>query len=155
MVGRGLVVVSTFFDRIDELSDAVGHGTLIGKVEVDQRYAEVQERHEEFKHPRGGQAYALRDALIGSSDRMMQTLAARAITPDGSELVEAMKDNVEHVSDRYHELAPVEYDYLRRSGHPSVIDEGAIVYDRAPHAARLSDEQLRARSEAHEKHPDR
>jgi hypothetical protein len=35
----GVAVVSTFFDRIDELEGRVGHGRLVGQVEVDQVYA--------------------------------------------------------------------------------------------------------------------
>lgn len=70
----------------------------------------------------------------------------RVITPEGSEIREVMKDVAEDLSGKVYDLAPHEFGDLRASGHPSVIDEGAVVYDRAPHVHRLSEEELKAKS---------
>jgi hypothetical protein len=136
---------SSFFDRIDELSDQVGHGHLVAKVEVDQVYAHYQEVGEELRHPRGGRAYALRDALYERNDEHMAALAERAITPDGSDLARGMEHVAEAVGDGYHEFAPVEIGVLRASDHPTVTDDGAVVYDRPPAVARLTEDELRLR----------
>lgn len=73
----------------------------------------------------------------------MGKLAARAITPEGSELREAAISAAEDLSDDVFELAPLEFGDLKASGHPSVTDDGAVVYDRAPNVGRLSEEELR------------
>lgn len=136
-------MVSSFFDRIDELSDAVGHGTVSVSVEVDQVYAHYQEVGAELSHPRGGMAFALREASVAHADKHMETLAGRAVTEDGSHLREAAIDVSEATVADYYELAPRDYDDLRDSGHPKVTDEGAIVYDRPPVVARLTEAELR------------
>jgi len=142
-----------FFDRIDELADAVGRGSLTGKVKVDQVYAhyihEGVNRHTgaPLVMHEGGQAHFLRDPLFEGSDKRMESLAARAITPEGSELREAMIDGMEDLSDDVFDLAPREFGDLRASGHPTVTDDGAVVYDRPPHVPRLNDDDLRAKHE--------
>jgi hypothetical protein len=50
----------------------------------------------------------------------------------------------ERLDDDSARLTPKETTVLARSGHPTVTDEGALVYDRAPEVPRLSDEELRA-----------
>lgn len=136
-------MASTFFDRIDMLDEQVGHGNLSAEVEVDQVYAHYQEVGEDLEHPRGGEAYALRNSLYVPIDRHLRRLAERAITPDGSEIREGMQDVSEAISDEYHSRAPREFDVLRNSAHPSVTDDGAVIYDRPPHVHRLSEEELR------------
>lgn len=41
--------------------------------------------------------------------------------------------------------APVEFNDLRRSGHPFVTDDGATIYDRPAAQRRLTEEELRAK----------
>jgi hypothetical protein len=68
---------------------------------------------------------------------------ADRLLEDGGEhaIVEAVEDLAEDggVATR----APVEFDDLRRSGHPTVTSDGATIYDRAPRQHRLSEEELR------------
>jgi hypothetical protein len=144
-------MASSFFDRIDELADAVGHGRLVGKVEVDQVYAHyIHEGVSESGRPlvmhEGGQAHYLRDPLFDGNDKRMEALAVRAITPEGSELREAMSDEMENLSNDVYDLAPREFNDLRASGHPSVTDAGAVIYDRPPLVHRLSEDELKAKS---------
>lgn len=146
-------VASTFFERIDHLSEQVGHGSIEAKVEVDQVYAHYQEVHPEFRHPQGGQAFYLRDGLYENMDRYMGTAAERLVTPEGSEIKTAMKDVSEHLSREVFERAPREWGDLRASGHPTVTDNGEVIYDRPPNVGRLSEEELRAKHRAGELFP--
>lgn len=132
---------SDFFERIEELQDRVGDGTLTGKVEVDQVYARYQHEGLDFRHPRGGQAKYLEQPFLAGASGHMQTLARTVLEPDGPH--RGMKDVVENTAHDVFVHAPVEFDNLRRSGHPSVEDNGSVVYDRPPEVPRLTEEQLR------------
>lgn len=144
----------SFFDRIDELDRAVGHGDLETRVEFNQVYAAPQERGfwetgpnagvQIRNHPRGGGSHFLRNAIIGGADGLMEELARNAITPDGSDLVQAAINNGHTVDVDASTNAPVEFANLNRSGHITVTDDGAVVYERPPHVGRLSREQLDA-----------
>jgi hypothetical protein len=59
-------------------------------------------------------------------------------------LFEGMKDLVTQVE----VTAPVLWNNLRQSGHPTVTDNGAVVHDEPPKQARLTDAELRAESRA-------
>lgn len=135
--------MSTFSDRLREFREQMGDGSIRGSVEVNQVYAHYQHEHPEFKHPQGGKAFFLRDPLFQGSDEMMERLAARAITQDGPQVREGMADNMEQLSTKTYFESPVEFGDLRDSGHPMVTQDGAAVYDRAPRAPRLSEEQLK------------
>lgn len=139
-------MASTFFERVDYLSGQVGHGDLVGRVEVDQAYAHYQHEHDEFEHPRGGQSRYLSQPFFDKTDERMEKLAARTITKDGSDLEGAMADAMEDLSDDVFKLAPVEFADLKASGHPTVKSEGATVYDRPPNVGRLSKDELKAKS---------
>jgi hypothetical protein len=80
----------------------------------------------------------------------MEHLAESAITEEGSNLEDAMADNMEDMSEQIYLLAPWEFGDLRASGHPSVASGGATVYDRPPNVGRLSEEELRAKGELRE-----
>lgn len=134
----------SFFERIDRLAEQVGHGTLRGRVVVDQVYAHYQHEGTEFAHPRGGQAHFLRDPLFEGSDKRMEHLASKLLTPDGSEIREGMIDAAETLSDDVERFAPVEHGNLRNSGHPIVYDDGAVIHDRPPHVHRLSEAELKS-----------
>lgn len=145
-------MASTFFDRIDELSAQVGHGHLVGKNTVDQVYAAPQERgfwetgplagvviH---NHPGGGGTHFLRDSLYEPIDAHMAKLAARAITPDGSEIDHAMIDVVEDIAQGVFERAPVEFGDLRASAQTDVTKDGENIYHRPPNVPRLARDDL-------------
>lgn len=134
-----------FVDGVDELLAQVGTGNLTGQVEVSQVYAKYQELREDLRHPRGGQAHYLRDSLMTGAVEYMQRLARGAITREGSDLRGAMVHNVEDIAARQQQLAPILYNVLKRSAHPTVEDDGVTVYDRPPLARRLSEQELKHR----------
>lgn len=139
-----------FFDGVAALKDMVG-SPIGGDVTVDQVYAAPIERGfwetgplaGHTNHPRhGGQTHFLRDGLHENADLYLQNLADDALEPGG--LYRAMVDNVEYLSAQVEQRAPVEFDNLRRSAHPTVTRDGGVVYDRAPAVTRLSREELNA-----------
>ena len=135
----------TFGARMQALREEVGDGLLEGTVEVNQVYAWNQEHgywlnymgRYGFKtlHPRhGGETHFLHNSLENGRGEYLQRLADRAFEPLG--LVNAMVENMEWLSAAVAVNAPVETGALRGSGHPSVVDNGAVVYDRAPSVER-------------------
>jgi hypothetical protein len=137
-----------FSERLDELSKLVGEGTLEGSVIVDQLYAKYIHEDLTLNHPRGGQAKYLEEPLLAKSDEYMQRLADRALDEDG--LRSAMKDNVEDLSNEVEKKAPIQYGPLHYSGHPTVTDDGELVYDRAPIYPRLTEAELEALQDMHD-----
>lgn len=138
--------MGTFGDRIDFLIEQVGKNHLEGTVEINQVYAHYQHEHPEFKHPMGGKSGFLRDPLFDGVTGFMEHMAEKAINPDGSEIQTAMAENMESLSKKAYEQSPVEFGDLRDSGHPVVKSDGATVYDRAPMARRLTEQELKAKS---------
>lgn len=150
-------MASSFFERIDHLSSEVGHGLLKGTVSVNQVYSAPQERG--FwetgpnagvvirNHPGGGGIEFLRNSLYEPIDAHMGKLAEHAITEEGSEIRKGMEDVVEDISRGVFERAPIEFGDLKASGHPTVTDEGEVVYDRPPNVGRLSRDDLRAKAD--------
>lgn len=144
----------SFGEQLDRLAEQVGHGTLEGSLVVDQVYAAPQERG--FwetgpnagvlirNHPIGGQEHFLSEPVDVNRDDYTRKLADGALDERG--LYEAMVDNMEHLSAQVGFLAPVQFGDLRRSGHPTVTDDGALTYDRPPGVERLSAEELRAKA---------
>lgn len=134
-------MAGTFDDAIAGLlHDTPDH--ITGQVEMDQVYAHYQHEHPEFKHPRGGQAFFLRDALY---DSLAASMARLAEAVNRADLTGTMAQVTESISRAAYALSPVEFDALRRSGHPTVVADGVVTYDRAPEVPRLSEEQLKAR----------
>lgn len=75
----------------------------------------------------------------------MQDLADNALRGSGQGLTEAAVNVAEDLSATAADRTPVEFGDLRNSGHPTVTDDGAIVYDRPPAVPRLSEAELRAK----------
>lgn len=142
--------MGNFAERIDHLIDAVGYGALAGNIEVNQRYSRYQHEGYDFYHPDGGQAGFVVIPFFERNVKYMEHLAQSAITEEGSKLEDAMADNMEDMSEQVYLLAPWEFADLRASGHPTVTSDGETVYDRPPHVARLSDEELKAKNELRE-----
>lgn len=126
---------------IDEIKQLVGDGDLVGALNVDQVYAHYQHEGMDLNHPNGGQAKFLETALHANAGSYMQKIAD-TILEGGA--VDAMIDVVEQLDDDSAQLTPKETTVLARSGHPTVTDNGALVYDRAPEVPRLTDAELRA-----------
>lgn len=135
-------MVSEFSANLDRiLADLPNR--VSGKVEVDQVYAHYQHEHPEFHHPDGGQAFYLRDPLFAKAEDYLQHLAESAISSHGVNVRQGMIDNMEDLSLEVYHRAPWEFGDLRASGHPTVTEDGVVVYDRAPLCPRLNEEDLK------------
>lgn len=132
-------MAGTFRLRIRDLVHKVGKGRLVGRVEFDQVYAHYQEVNGSFKHPRGGQAHYLGATLLSEQEGSFGAIAKELLSngPD-----EGMIDAVERLADRAQSRAPWEKSNLKHSAHPTVTDDGELIYDREPEQERLSDEEL-------------
>lgn len=139
-------MTGTFSERIDALREMTGRGQrLQGSVTVDQIYARFQHERTELHHPRGGGPFYLQRPLMdGYRDYLADY--ARTVLADGGQ--KAMQRSMEHLSDQVEVTAPREWGDLRKSGAPKVALGERTVYDRAPKAARLTAEELRAKSRA-------
>jgi len=139
-------MTGTFTERIAELRRMTGMGQrLTGTCTVDQRYAHAQHEHMDWHHPRGGIPKYLTKPLM---DHYRDYLGdyAKTVLEDGGQ--PAMKRNMEHLSDQVEITAPREWGDLLKSGRPQVKLGDRTVYDRPPKAARLTKEELRAKSRA-------
>jgi hypothetical protein len=134
-------MTGTFDERITALMEQVGTGDLTGSVEVNQRYSHWQHEGLNFAHPRGGQALFLSTPLMERFPAYLEAIA-KTVLDGGAK--DAMAASMENLSEAVAVLAPVEFANLRASGHPTVTDNGAVVYDRAPLQHRLTEEELRA-----------
>ena len=134
-----------FAARISELRARVGRGPLVGTVVVDQVYAKFQHEDLTLKHPRGGQARYLGQPLLDNRNDYLERIA-KTMLEDGG--VDGMRSAVEDLAGEGGVMthAPVLWGDLRRSGHPMVTSDGHPVYDRAPLARRLSEEELAAKA---------
>lgn len=133
-----------FDTRMAELAEQVGDGPLTGVLEVDQVYARYQHEGLDLKHPEGGQAKYLEAPLFAGHPAMLERLADRVLDGD---LSDAMAQNMEGLSLKVYELAPLEFGDLKASGHPVVRDNGTVAYDRPPNIHRLTPEELKIKAE--------
>jgi len=139
-------MAGTFTARINELRHTLGDGQrLVGSVTVDQIYAHFQSERLDLHHPRGGGPKYLTKPLMDHYRDYLDDYA-KTVLHDGGQ--PAMKRSMEHLSDRVEITAPREWGDLMRSGHPQVKVGDRTVYDRPPKAARLTREELRAKSRA-------
>jgi hypothetical protein len=99
----------------------------------------------DLHHPRGGSAKFLERPLMDSYRDYLSDYA-KTVLHDGGQ--PAMKRSMEHLSDQVEVTAPREWGDLRKSGAPKVTLGERVVYDRPPKAARLTAEELRAKSRA-------
>lgn len=134
-----------FGAKMGELANRVGKGDLVGSVVVDQVYAQKQHEDHSLSHPRGGGPSYLSQPLLDNRNDYL-TRIARSILDDGG--VEGMRSAMEDLAGDggVARRAPVHWGDLRHSGHPSVTEDGQTVYDRAPYARRLTEEELRAKA---------
>jgi hypothetical protein len=118
-----------FGARMDELIESVGDGELTASVVVDQVYAKYQHERMDLRHPQGGQAKYL-SVLHGSLQNAMEFVAE------------------DLAAKQVFDKAPREFQDLRQSGHPRVLNGEMIVYDRPPIVHRLTAEELKAKDKA-------
>jgi len=135
-----------FQARTDELARKVGHGDLKGRVEVDQIYARFQHERADLRHPHGGGPFYLRKSMIEHGQQHLMTVGAAILEHGG---VPAMADAMDEVVGLLPRYTPVEFGYLRDSGHAQVFDNGSLAYDLPPIVPRLSEEQLKHRGHTH------
>jgi hypothetical protein len=124
-----------------DLLIAQARGDWSAKVKVDQIYAHYQEVHPEFHHPDGGQAFYLRDTVFEGI--WMARLAPHIIDEHGLGIEVGLRNVAEGFARGVYLRAPVEFRDLRRSGHPMVLRDGHVVWDRKPDVRRLTDQELR------------
>lgn len=130
----------------DKLRELVGKGPLKGKLRVNQVYAKYQHERMDLRHPRGGYPKYLWLALTIGKDEMLRKLALSVLETGP---VEGMKRAMEDQDKRLHRYAPVDFNNLRNSGNPMVLDNGAKVYDRPARQPRMTEEQLKAERRRH------
>lgn len=128
-----------FVQRIGELQDQVGRGTLTGTLLRDQVYAHYQEARLDLRHPQGGQAMYQESSLYDYRSEYLQGIADKVL----ENIISGMVDAVEAFDSHSAQRCPKELTLLSRSGHPTVTSAGTVVYDRAPEVPRLSNEELR------------
>lgn len=134
----------TFTERCDMLIGQV-QGRWSARVEVNQIYAHYQEVHPEFQHPRGGQAFYLRDTIYHG--QWLPQIAHGLIGEGGIDLTGALRETTEGMTRGVYERAPREFNDLRRSARPYVLRDFAQVAGRPAEVSRLSDEELRHKSQ--------
>lgn len=132
-----------FGERMDELADRVGDGKLTGSVVVDQVYAQYQHERMDLRHPNGGQAKFLGGPVLQNARRYVGKLADNVLYGN---LSAAMTDVVEDLSKEVFNKAPRDFWDLRESAHPTVVNDGMPVYDRAPTVHRLSPGALKVKA---------
>lgn len=142
-------MAGTFDERMRQLGEDVGSGHLIGSVVVDQVYAMYQHERLDLHHPRGGHARYLAGPLTDHHKEYLQDYADQVLDKELENGRKSLRESMEHLSDRVEVEAPVEFTSLRRSGHPSVTDDGVIHYDRPPKQARLTEAEIRELRRAH------
>lgn len=131
-----------FATGLMELSELVGDGELEGHVVVDQVYAHIQHENLTYHHPRGGGPKYLEAPLFAKAVEYFEIIAKDLLVTGP---VAGMVHCVEDLSSTIEVTAPVLWWDLRRSGHPFVLSDGEIVYDRAPHVHRLTEAELKAK----------
>lgn len=133
-------LMGNFDERMRYLEEQVGHGTIRAGCYVNQPYAQDQHQSVWYKHPRGGRARYLGGPLLEEIDQTITELARRAITREGSDIEDAMKDFADKMADDYvGQEAPILKNVLRQSGQPYVINNGVETYHRPARAPRERD----------------
>jgi hypothetical protein len=121
-----------------------GGGTVVGKVEYNQVYAHRQHYEISWRHPRGGQAMYLTEALFGMSGAYIADIADVAITEAGVEVDLGMIQAVESLAMDSAQRAPLMWGNLRMSASTSVTHNGAVIWARQSLVPRLTDDELDA-----------
>ncbi len=143
----GLVLMAGDFGaRMDELIAAVGDGELTGSVVVDQVYAKYQHERMDLKHPQGGQAKYLSGPLLQKYRDYLHQLAGSVLHGSLQGAMELVAEDL--ATKQVFDHAPREFQDLRQSGHPRVLNGEEIVYDRAPIVHRLTEAELKAKDKA-------
>lgn len=125
-------------EGLERLARAVGSGNISAICTVDQPYAQIQHENLDWQHPRGGQAKYLEVPLFANYAELMRIIASSLITSKGSDIVGGMARASEEMSKWVEDYAPRLDHILMYSGHPQVVDNGTVEYDRPPKMARVN-----------------
>lgn len=134
--------MGTFDKRMKEIGERVGDGNLTGRVVFNQVYAQRQHEALHYRHPAGGQAKYLYNALMAGYIPALRDIARVALTGG---IVGGMIKGTEDIARDAADRAPFEFADLRNSAHPLVTDGGARVYSRPPIQRRLNKAQHRTK----------
>lgn len=157
--------MSTFFDRMDDLSEQVGRGELHGQVNFDQVYARYVDGTGDlgddtgvitpteishgphgkpgptFDHPRGGQAGYLTGTLTEKGAEVAQQWADSIGEERPLDTVAITQ--VEAVAAEAAIRAPREFWLLTGSGSTEVQSDGAVIYEREAPVPRAAEGLLK------------
>lgn len=136
--------MSEFSDRLAVLRESAGIGYLVsGRVIVDQVYAHYQHERLDLRHPHGGHARYLAVPLF---TRFRKYCKDYADSFSKGAALDSLKRSMEDLSDQVEWHAPLEFGDLSRSGHPMVLLDQVVHYDRPPKQHRLSKSELRIKN---------
>lgn len=134
---------AAFDQRMQELADHVGGGKVIGRIRFDQSYAEEQHEDMALRHPGGGEAKFLYNALQTVGRRFPARIAAELYdTIPRNTMLEVSREVGEDAQRR----APIWTGDLRASMAIDILDAGAIVYRQPPVRKRLTAKELEEKS---------
>jgi hypothetical protein len=138
--------MGTFEARMRELSGLVGKGVIEAKVDVKQLYAQRQHQGANYAHPRGGQAFYLRDALMGTYREHLQRVAMALFTGGTRQQFISYSEQLARESSK---RTPVELGNLKKSESATVKEQGRIIYRRPAKQPKMSRKQLNSRIRLH------
>jgi hypothetical protein len=130
--------MGTFIQRMDHLSEEVGTGSLVARCKVNQPYAQDQHETLHYRH-NDGRARYLGGPLFENQADLMDIIGRHAITPLGSDIQQGMIEVAEMMARYVLTNAPKLSGRLSTSGHPTVTDNGMLIYDRPPISPRELD----------------
>lgn len=132
-----------FDQRMQELMDHVGGGKVVARIRFDQPYAEEQHEDMTLRHPGGGQAKFLYNALQTEGRKFPARIAAELYdTLPRNTMLEVARE----VGADAQRRAPVWTGDLRDSMAIDILDGGAYVFRQPPVRKRLTDKELEAKS---------
>lgn len=127
-------MVNSFPERINNLINEVGDGSIVMGTVVQQPYAAAQHQrgHEQYKYgpPAVGIERYLEIPFAASIEQYMMRLARSAVVPEGTRLPDAARENADHMAGLVRRYAPVKTGWLRESADAYVYDGGVTVYYR-------------------------
>lgn len=138
--------MGTFEARMRELSDQVGQGTIEAQVKVSQLYAQRQHQGAHFNHPRGGEAFYLKNALMANYREHYQRVAMELYRGNVQALFIRFGERVASDSSK---RTPVELGNLKESDSVKVKVQGRVIYSRPARKPKMSRTQLNRRIRLH------
>lgn len=136
----------TFLARIGELRQRVPSGRLHASITVDQIYARYQLLRTDLRHPRGGTAHYLDNAMSARRSQPYADVAGALYA--GGAVVAFTQGNV-GIAQTSEQLTPIDTYLLRGSTSVTISHDGRVVAYRPPTYPRLGKEALKAWRQLH------